>query len=39
MFTVTDVWKQAEVSGGARSSYTILALASHDSLFITVAPA
>ena len=38
MFTVTDVWKQATVSG-SHSSYTMPALASHDSLFITVAPA
>lgn len=38
MFTVTDVWEQAPVSG-SNSSYTVPALASHDSIFITVAPA
>ena len=38
-FTVTDVWAQAAVPGGPHTSHAVPALASHDSVFLTVAPA
>jgi hypothetical protein len=39
-YVVTDVWQQAVVAKGQpRTSYSAPALASHDSIFITVAPA
>jgi hypothetical protein len=38
-YTVTDVWAQEVVPAGPRASYSVPALASHDSIFITVAPA
>jgi hypothetical protein len=38
MFAVTDVWEQAAVPG-QHSSWSVNALASHDSIFITLSPA
>jgi hypothetical protein len=38
VYDVTDVWAQAAIPG-KHSSYTATALASHDSVFITLAPA
>ena len=38
MYSVTDVWSQS-VLAGTHSSHTVSALGSHDSIFLTLAPA
>jgi hypothetical protein len=37
-FKVFDVWAQAAVDGGGHTGHSVPALASHDSIFLTLEP-